>query len=85
MPDVQDFDNLFGGTVHNHVRRANQFAGSHHLSGSAKAREGCQLFNPFNNRLSNIASSGWVVLLDVFNSRFKLAGRLSCPPNEPHG
>jgi hypothetical protein len=37
VPDVQDFDNFFGGTVHDDVRRANEFAGSLDLSGSPKA------------------------------------------------
>jgi hypothetical protein len=49
VPDVQDFDNFFGG-----------------LSGSAKAREGRQLINPFDKRLSDTPGSGRVVLLDVF-------------------
>jgi hypothetical protein len=40
VPDVQDFDSFFGATVHNHVRRNNEFAGSLHFSGPAKAGEG---------------------------------------------
>jgi hypothetical protein len=68
VPDVQDFDNFFSGTVHNDVRRDDEFAGCFHLSRSAKAGEGCQLFNTVDNRLSDIPASGWVVLLDVFNS-----------------
>jgi len=40
VPDVQDFDNFFGGTEHNHIRRADEFAGSLHFSGPAKAGEG---------------------------------------------
>ena len=84
VPDVQDFDNFFGGTVHNDVRRTDELAGSLHLSGPAKAGEGRELFNPFDNRLSDIPGSGRVVLLDVFNRRFKLAGRFGCPPNKPH-
>ena len=84
MPDVQDFDNFFGGTVHNHVRRTDEFAGSLHFSGSAKAGEGCQLFNAVDNRLSDIPGSGGIVLLDVFNSGFKLVSRFGCPPNLSH-
>jgi hypothetical protein len=84
VPDVQDFDNFFGATVHNHVRRADEFAGSLQFSGSAKAGEGCQLFNAVDNRLSDISGCGWIVLLDAFNSGFKLVGRFGCPPNEPH-
>ena len=84
VPDVQDFDNFFGGTVHNHVRRGDEFAGSLHFSGSAKAREGCQLFNAVDNRLSDIPGCGWIVLLDTFNGGFKLVGRFGCPPNQPH-
>src|ERR1019366_9470421 len=67
VPDVQDFDNFFGGTVHNNVRRADEFAGAFHFSGSAKAGEGCQLFNAVDNRLSDIPGCGWIVLLDAFN------------------
>jgi hypothetical protein len=62
---MQDFDNFFGGTVHNDVRRTDEFAGSFHLSGSAKAGEGRQLFNAVDNRLSDIPGGGWIVLLDV--------------------
>jgi len=40
---VQDFDNFFGETVHNYVRRDDEFAGSTHFSESAKAGEGCQV------------------------------------------
>jgi len=34
--------------------------------------------------LSDIPRSGGIVLLDVFNSGFKLAGGFGRPPNEPH-
>ena len=81
VPDVQDFDNFLGGTVHNHVRGADEFAGSLHFSGSAKAGEGCQLFNAVDNCLSDIPGCGRIVLLDAFNSGFKLVGRFGCPPN----
>ena len=85
VPDVQDFDNFFGGTVHNNVRRADELAGSLHFSGSAKAGEGCQLlFNAVDNRLGDIPGCGWIVLLDAFNGGFKLVGCFGCPPNEPH-
>ncbi len=76
MPDVQDFNNSFGGTIHDDVGRADKFAGSLHLSGSAKAGEGCQLFHTVDNRLSDIPAGGWIVLLDVFNSGFKIGRRL---------
>src|ERR1019366_2123298 len=52
VPDVQNFNNFFGGTVHDNVGRADQFAGSFHLSGSANAGEGCQLLNAVDHRLS---------------------------------
>jgi hypothetical protein len=84
VPDVQDFDDLFGGTVHNYVRRADKLAGSLHLSGSAKAGEGCQSFNAVDNRLSDIPGSGEIVLLDVFNGSFKLVSRFGCPTNLSH-
>jgi hypothetical protein len=84
VPDVQDFDNLFGRTVHNDVRRADKLAGSLHLSGAAKAGEGCQLFNAVDNRLSDVLSSGGIVLLDVLNGGFKLVSRFGCPPNLSH-
>lgn len=66
-------------------RRADEFAGAFHLSGPAKAGEGCQLFNAVDNRLSEIPGSGGIVLLDAFNRSFKLVGRFGCPPNKPHG
>ena len=81
VPDVQDFDKLFGVTVHNDVRRTDEFAGSLHLSGAAKAGEGCQLFDAVDNRLSNIPGSGGIVLLDVFDGGFKLVSRFGRPPN----
>jgi hypothetical protein len=81
VPDVQDFDNLFGGTVHNDVRRADKLTGSRHLSGSAKGGEGCESFNAVDNRLGNISGSGGIVLLDAFHSGFKLVRRFGCPPN----
>ena len=84
MPDVQDLDCFFGEMVHNDVRRADELAGSFHLSGSAKAGEGCQLFNAVDNRLGNIPGSGGIVLLDVSNSGFKLVRGFGCPPDEPH-
>jgi hypothetical protein len=84
VPDVQDFDNFFSGTVHNDIRRADKLAGSPHLSGAAKAREGCQVFNAVNNRLSDVPGSSGIVLLDAFHSGFKLIGRFGCPPNLSH-
>jgi hypothetical protein len=84
VPEVQDFNNFFGRTRHDDVGRADQFAGSLYLSGSAKAGEGCQLFHTVDNRLSDIPASGGIVLLDVFNSGFQLVGGFGRPPNEPH-
>jgi len=84
VPDIQDFDYFIRATVHNDVRRADEFAGSFHLSGSAKAGEACQLFNAVDNRLRDIPGSGGIVLLDAFNSSFKLVGGFGCPPNQPH-
>jgi hypothetical protein len=84
-PDVQDFDNLFGGTLHNHIRRTGNLAGSLYLSGAAKAGEGCQLFNAVGSRMSGISGSDGIVLLDVSNSGFKLVSRFGCPPNRSHG
>ena len=84
MPDVQNFDDLFSGTVHNDIRRADKLAGSLHLSGSAKAGEGCQLFNAVDNRLSDIPGSGRIVLQDVFDGGFKFISRFGCPPNLSH-
>ena len=64
---MEDFDNLFGCTVDNDVRRADELARSLHLSGTAKTRECCQLFNAVDNRLSDIPGSCGIVLQDVFN------------------
>jgi hypothetical protein len=85
VPDVQDFDNVFGGTVHNDVRRADEFTRSFYLSGSAKAGEACQLLNAVDNGLSDIPGSGGIILLNVFNSGFKLVGGFGRPPNQPQG
>jgi len=81
---MQDLNNLFGRTVYNDVRWGDKFAGPLHLSGPAKAGEGRQSFNAVDDRLSDIAGSGGIVLLDVFNSGFKLVRRFGCPPNLPH-
>jgi len=84
VPDVQDFDNLFGIAVHDNVRRADQFAGSLYLSWSANAGEHHQPFNAVDNRLGDLPGGAWIVLLDVFNSGFKLVGGFGCPPKLPH-
>ena len=84
MPDVQDFNNFFGGTVHNDVRRADKLACSLHLPGPAKAGIGCQLFNAVDNRLGEILGSSGIVLLDAFHCGFKLIGRIGSPPNLSH-
>jgi hypothetical protein len=84
VPDIQDFNNFVGCTVHDHVRPTDEFAGSLYFSGSAKAGEIRQLFNAFVNGLSEIPGCGWVVLLDVADSGFKLFERFGCPPNPPH-
>ena len=81
---MQNFYDLFGGTVHNDIRRAEKLAGSFHLSGPAKAGEGRQLLNAVDNRLSDISSSGRIVLLDVFDGGFKLVSCLGRPPNLSH-
>jgi len=83
VPVVQDFDNVFGGSVHDDVRRADKFACSLHLSGSAEAGKGCQLFNAVDNRLSDFPGSGGTVLLDEFNGSFKLVSRFGSPLNLP--
>ena len=84
VPDVQDFNNFFRATVYNDVRRTHEFAGSFYLSGSAKAGESCQLFNAGDKRLRDIPGCGGVVLLDAFDSGFKLVGGFGCPANQSH-
>jgi hypothetical protein len=84
VPDVQNFDNLFGGTVHNDVRWADEFAGSLDLSGAAKAGEGRQLFDAVDNSLCDFPGSVGIVLLDSFSRGFQLVGCFGCPPKEPH-
>jgi hypothetical protein len=84
VPDVQNFDDLLRGTIHNDLRRADKLAGSLHLSGSAKAGEGRQLFNAVDNRLSDFLGSGGIVLLDVSDHGFKFVSRFGCPPNLSH-
>jgi hypothetical protein len=84
VPDVQDFDDFFGQTVHHDVRRTHEFAGSRDLSGSTKAGKRRELFNPLDYRLSDLLSRSRIVLLDVFNRFFKLIGRFGRPTNEPH-
>jgi hypothetical protein len=80
----EDFDNFFGCTVHNNVRRADEFAGSFYLSRPAKSGESCQLLNTTDNGLSDIPGCRWIVLLNVFNSGLKLVGCFAGPPNQPH-
>jgi hypothetical protein len=84
VPDFQDFDDFFGRTVDNDVRRADELAGSLHFTESAKAGEGCQLFNAADNRLCDIPGSGGIVLQEVLNGGFELNKRLGCPPNLSH-
>jgi hypothetical protein len=84
VPDVQDFDNFFRGTVYNDIGRADELTGSRYLSESAKAGKACQLLDAVDNRLCDIPGSGRIVLLDVFNYGFKLVRGFGCPPNEPH-
>ncbi len=84
MPDVEDFDNFFGGAVHNHVRLTDKLAGSKYFSGAAEAGEGGQLLDPVNNSLSEIPCSGGIVLLDIPNGGFKFVSRFGCPPNSSH-
>jgi hypothetical protein len=84
VPDVQDFNNFFGQTVHHDVRRAHEFARSCDLSGSTKAGKGRELLNPLDNRFSDLLSCCRVVFLDVLNRFFKLPSRLGGPTNEPH-
>jgi hypothetical protein len=84
VPNAQDFDDFFGGTIHNNVRRADKLARSPHLSGPAKAGKGRQPFNAVNNRLGYTTGSSWIVLLDASHSGFKLIGSFGCPPNLSH-
>jgi hypothetical protein len=42
------------------------------------------LFNAADNRLRDLPGGGGIVLLDVFNSGFKLVSGFGCPPNLPH-
>jgi hypothetical protein len=75
VPDVQDFDYFIRVTVHHHIRRADDLAGSFYLRGGQR-----QLFNAVYNGLSDIASSGRIVFLDVLNRGYKLVGCLRRPP-----
>ncbi|HTU47397.1 MAG TPA: hypothetical protein VMF91_20205 [Bryobacteraceae bacterium] len=51
-----------------------KFAGAFHLSGSANAGKFRQSLNSADNRLSDIAPCRGLVLLDAFDSGFKLVG-----------
>jgi hypothetical protein len=84
MPDVENLNNFFGRTIHNNVGLDHQFAGSLYLTGSAKAGKGGQLFNAVDNRMRDPLADGGIVLLDAYNSGFKLVGGFGRPPNEPH-
>jgi hypothetical protein len=42
------------------------------------------LFNAVDKRLRDIPGSDGIVLLDAFNSSFKLVGGFGCPANQPH-
>ena len=57
MPDMEDFNEFFRGTVHYDVGRNDKLTSSFHLAGSAKARKFRQLVNAVDNRLSGIPGS----------------------------
>jgi hypothetical protein len=42
------------------------------------------LFNAVDDRPRDIPGSGGIVLLDAFNSSFKLVSGFGRPPNQPH-
>jgi hypothetical protein len=84
VPEVKDFNNLVGVTIDDNVRGADKLAGSFYLSRATYGGESCQLFNAFDNSLSYILGSDWIVLLDVSDSGYKLVGRSGCPLNQPH-
>jgi hypothetical protein len=84
MPDMEDFNEFFRGTVHYDAGRNDKLTSSFHLAGSAKARKFRQLVNAVDNRLSGIPGKSGIVLVDVVKSCFKLVGGFGCPPNQPH-
>lgn len=61
VPNVQDFNSFFGGTVHNNVRRADKLTGPSHLSGSSEAGEYRQLLDPVSYRLSDFPRGKGIV------------------------
>lgn len=85
VPDVQDFNNLVGVTVHDNIRRDDQLAGSFDFPRPACSGKRRQLLDAVDNRLSEFLGGVRIILLDVLNSGFKLAGGFGCPPNKPHG
>jgi hypothetical protein len=42
------------------------------------------LFYAVDSRLRDLSGGGGIVLLDVFNSGFKLVSGFGYPPNPPH-
>ena len=76
MPDVKDFDYFFVGAVHNHVRWADEFAGSFDLSGATKPGKAYELLNAVDYGLRDITGSGRIVLLDAFDCSLQVGQML---------
>ncbi len=55
------------------------------LAGAAKAGEMFQVLDTAKNRPGNLAGGLGIVLQDVLNDAFKLAGGFGCPPDAGHG
>ncbi len=81
----QNLNSFAGDPVHYDVRLSDEFASALHFSGSAEAGKGRELFNPLKNLPCNIPSRDGIVLMNIFDGRFELAGRFGGPPNPPHG
>jgi len=84
VPDVQDLDYFIGVTIHNHIGRAHELAGSFRFSGSAQTREHRKSLDVVDDRLGDISCRSRIVFPYVLNSGYKLVSCFRRPPNLPH-
>ena len=67
VPDIQDFNNLVGVTVHDNIRRDDKLASAFDLSRSAHSGKRRELVNAVDNRLSESSGRVGIILLNVLS------------------
>ena len=76
LGDDEDFVVFSAARLAGRNRIGEAYEELEHITGPAKAGEGCQLFNAVDNHPSDIPVSGGIVLLDVFKQRLQIRRRL---------